>query len=305
MIAPGLLVAATGVGAGDLATAGYAGSHLGVTILWAVAVGALLKFVLNEGLARWQLVTGETLLQGAIKRLGPIVIVVFLAYLLPWSFFVGAALISACGVTADAMLPWFDDRDQAKLVLGAAHSAVGVLVAWVGGFRLFERIMATCIVVMFVTVVLTAVMISPDWGAVARGLFVPSIPRMAEGGLTWTIALIGGVGGTLTILCYGYWMREHGRRTINEIRTCRIDLGVAYFGTAIFGMAMVIIATGIPLDARGNELIVALAARLEAGLGPAAKWAFLVGAWAAVFSSLLGVWQAVPLIFADVWGGGK
>ena len=26
---------------------------------------------------------------------------------------------------------------------------------------------------------------------------------------------------------------------------------------------------------------------------------FLVGAWAAIFSSLLGVWQAVPLIYAD------
>ncbi len=28
---------------------------------------------------------------------------------------------------------------------------------------------------------------------------------------------------------------------------------------------------------------------------------FLVGAWAAVTSSLLGVWQAVPYIFADTW----
>ena len=50
MIGPGLLVAATGVGAGDLATASIAGSKLGVTILWAVLLGAFLKFVLTEGL---------------------------------------------------------------------------------------------------------------------------------------------------------------------------------------------------------------------------------------------------------------
>ena len=31
------------------------------------------------------------------------------------------------------------------------------------------------------------------------------------------------------------------------------------------------------------------------------RWAFLVGAWGAVFSSLLGVWQSVPYLFADVW----
>jgi len=36
-------------------------------------------------------------------------------------------------------------------------------------------------------------------------------------------------------------------------------------------------------------------------VGPAARWAFLVGAWGAVFSSLLGVWQSVPYLFADCW----
>jgi hypothetical protein len=35
--------------------------------------------------------------------------------------------------------------------------------------------------------------------------------------------------------------------------------------------------------------------------GPLAKWAFLVGAWAAVFTSLFGVWQSIPYLFADLW----
>ena len=70
VIGPGVLVAATGVGAGDLATAALAGGRLGTAILWAVVVGAFLKFVLTEGLARWQLASGQTLLEGAIARLG-------------------------------------------------------------------------------------------------------------------------------------------------------------------------------------------------------------------------------------------
>jgi hypothetical protein len=32
-------------------------------LLWAVAVGAFFKFVLNEGIARWQLATGSTALE--------------------------------------------------------------------------------------------------------------------------------------------------------------------------------------------------------------------------------------------------
>ena len=63
-------MAATGVGAGDLATASIAGSKLGVAVLWAVVLGAFLKFVLTVGLARWHLVRGETLLLGVVGHLG-------------------------------------------------------------------------------------------------------------------------------------------------------------------------------------------------------------------------------------------
>ena len=36
----------------------------------AVVLGAGLKFALNEGLARWQLASGSTLLEGAVRHLG-------------------------------------------------------------------------------------------------------------------------------------------------------------------------------------------------------------------------------------------
>ena len=51
ILGPGLLVAATGVGAGDLATGAFTGSQLGVVVLWAAVVGAGLKYALTEGLA--------------------------------------------------------------------------------------------------------------------------------------------------------------------------------------------------------------------------------------------------------------
>jgi Mn2+/Fe2+ NRAMP family transporter len=88
-LAPGILIAATGVGAGDLITASIAGSRVGLTILWAVLVGAVLKWVLNEGLARWQMATGTTLLEGWVDRLGGWVQWVFLLYLIPWTLATG------------------------------------------------------------------------------------------------------------------------------------------------------------------------------------------------------------------------
>jgi hypothetical protein len=48
--------------------------------------------------------------------------------------------------------------------------------------------------------------------------------------------------------------------------------------------------------------LVTLSDRLVDSLGTFGRWVFLVGALGAVFSSLLGVWQAVPYLFADLWG---
>jgi Mn2+/Fe2+ NRAMP family transporter len=310
VIALGILVTATGVGAGDLATAAFAGNKLGTAVLWAVLLGAFLKFVLNEGLMRWQLATGETLLEGAVHHLGVMVPIVFLPYLLLWSFFVGSALMSACGVTMHAIWPIFDDPDRSKVVFGIAHGLLGLVLVLLGGFPLFERVMTVCIGFMFVCVLLTAILVCEDWGAVIQGMVVPRIPADVHGtltsavstdGLRWTIALMGGVGGTLTVLCYGYWMREKGRRSPGNIKTCRIDLGFAYLATAVFGLAMVIIGSTIQVEGKGARLVVNLADKLAEPLGDIGRWTFLIGAWGAVFSSLLGVWQAVPFIFTDFY----
>ena len=300
IVGPGILVAATGVGAGDLATGALAGSKLGVAVLWAVLLGAGLKFLLNEGLARWQLATGSTLLEGCTVHLGRAVQWCFLAYLLIWSFFVGSALMSACGATGHAIRPLFTPEID-KILYGLLHSAVAVVLVRLGGYRLFEKVMSVCIAVMFVVVVVTAVRLAPSWARIGAGLVLPTIPDLRGEGLPWTVALMGGVGGTLTILCYGYWIREEGRQGVEDVKTCRIDLAVGYTMTAVFGIAMVIIGSTIEVEGGGTRLIVNLAAQLRAVLGPTAQRAFLIGAWGAIFSSLLGVWQSVPYLFADFY----
>ena len=300
LVGPGLLLAASGVGAGDLAGAAFAGMRVGTVILWAALCGAFFKFVVTEGLARWQLATGTTLLEGAVLRLGQPVLWLFLVYLLTWTLGVGSSLMSACGVATHALIPIFADASQGKLVWGIGLSIVGVGLVWWGSFRFIERLMGLLVVVMVVVVLVTSLLVGPNWSAVFQGLVWPTIPNQPDG-VEWTLALMGGIGGTLTVLCYGYWIREEGRTGTEDLRLCRIDLALSYFVMALFGVAMVIIATGMTLSGSGATLLVDLAARLEASSGYAARLLFLAGAWAAVFSSLLGVWQAAPYLFADAW----
>src|SRR5690606_37836047 len=148
-----------------------------------------------------------------------------------------------------------------------------------------ERVMQVCIAVMFVTVVVTSVLLWPGTGAVLEGIFVPRIPDGGGEGLAWTIALIGGVGGTLTVLCYGYWLREEGRTRPEDLPACRVDLASGYLMTALFGMAMVIVGSSIEVEGEGTELLVRLSDRLVDVMGPTGKWLFLVGTFGAVWSS--------------------
>ena len=89
---PGLVVAATGIGSGDVVSATVGGANYGVILLWAIAAGAFFKFVLQEGIARWQLATGKTAVEGWAEYLPAWVKWYFGVYLVIWTVSVSASL---------------------------------------------------------------------------------------------------------------------------------------------------------------------------------------------------------------------
>lgn len=291
-LGPGFVVAATGVGAGDLIAAAAAGQSFGLSVLWVVALGALFKAFLNEGVSRWQLATGTTLIEGWIRHLPAWVSWYFMAYLCLWGFLVAAALVSACGVAAHTLVPALSVQAWAIL-----HSLAGAAIVWVGRYALFEAVMKCLIAAMFVVVIACAIWIGAPIETFFSGLLVPSIP---EGSTKLLLGVMGGVGGSATLLCYGYWIREKGWSGERMQKRTWVDLASAYTLTGLFGIALIVIAsTAKPGDASGTALILALSDRLSDFLGPVGKSAFLIGFWCAVFSSLLGVWQGVPYLFSN------
>jgi Mn2+/Fe2+ NRAMP family transporter len=140
-------------------------------------------------------------------------------------------------------------------------------------------------------------------GDALQGLLLPTIPAGANANV---LSLIGGIGGSVTMLSYNYWMREEGMRGSGWLSYVRGDVGVAYIFTAIFGMAIMLIANTaffVPGVALTNaEAVPRMAAFLGSVLGPFGVWAYGLGFWAAVFASLLGVWQSVPYLYADIYG---
>lgn len=291
---PGLVMAATGLGAGDLIAAAVAGSSYGYLLLWAVLLGAVLKFSLNEGIARWQLSTGHSVLNGIAHHLPIWVSWYFIAFLCLWGFIVAGALMSASGLAAHALFPQLSVG-----AWGAVHGIAGSAIIFLGSYLWLERLMKVSIAVMFFMVIACAFFVTEEFLPLLKGLLTPQIP---SGSLPLVLAIMGGVGGSVTILCYGYWLEEKKWQGSSHLTTSRIDLALAYSLTAIFGIAVIAVAAGAQAEAmKGTKMALALADQLEKLLGPTGKWFFLCGFWAAVFSSLLGVWHGVPRLFKDSW----
>ena len=299
LIGPGLMVAATGVGAGDLAAATVGGANFGLVLIWAIVLGAFFKFVLTEGIARWQLATDTTVMEGWGQHLPGWIKVYFGAYMILWTMAVSAALANACGLGISNLTGGAISTAWGAVI----HSLVGCAFVWFGGFRGFEKIMKLLIGLMVFTIVLCAVLTFNDVAGTLRGTFVPTIPDGSTGSL---LALIGGVGGTITILSYNYWMREEKMSGAAYLKYVRADLIVAYTVTAVLAIAVLLLAnqaffvSGVELNSA--TVVQQMSASLGNTLGPFGSFAYSIGFWGAVFSSLLGVWQGVPYMFADFYG---
>lgn len=295
---PGLVVAATGIGSGDVVSATVGGARYGVMLLWAIAAGAFFKFVLQEGIARWQLATGKTALEGWADHLPAWVKWYFVVYLVLWTVAVSASLTNATGLGIANLTGGAISQSWGAV----AHSLIGFAFVFLGGYDSFEKLMKLLVAVMGFSILFCAVFTMGDPVPAVRGL-LPAIP-MGSG--TYVLSIIGGVGGSITMLSYNYWMREEGMRGAGYLTYVRGDIAIGYLFTAVFGMSIMLIAndaffrTGVALT--NADAVPRMAAALGNVLGTFGRIAFSVGFWAAVFASLLGVWQSVPYLYADFYG---
>ena len=127
------------------------------------------------------------------------------------------------------------------------------------------------------------------------------VPELSLSNLSYVIAIMGGVGGTLTILSYSYWMQEKKVEGLTGLKTTRTDLKLSYCLTALFSISMIILGAQLK-DYTGDKSMfpIYISELYWKHFGVVGKYIFLLGFWSGVFSSLLGVWQSVPYLFTDL-----
>jgi Mn2+/Fe2+ NRAMP family transporter len=295
LIGPGIVVAATGVGAGDLVATTVAGEQYGYTLLWAAVLGCLIKIALAEATGRWHLATGTTIFDGW-RTMGGWTVSFFAVYIVLWGFVYGATAMSASALPLAALF----EGGPSLRTWGIICGLLGLVCVWFGRYAIIEKIMMGLVGVMFVVVVYLAVRVTPDLGGLVAGLW----PALPDGSVVYTLGLIGGVGGSITLAAYGYWINAKGWTSSGWMATMRLDNRVAYATTGIFVIAMLIVgaellhSAGIAL-ADGDSGLLDLGAVLEDRYGTVTSHLFLIGFFATAFSSVIGVWHGVSLLFAD------
>ncbi|MBU0825422.1 MAG: Nramp family divalent metal transporter [Alphaproteobacteria bacterium] len=295
LVGPGIVVAATGVGAGDLVATLIAGARFGYALLWAAVIGCIVKIALAEATGRYHLATGSTILEGW-RSLGCWTSWYFGIYIILWGFVYGGTAMSATALPLSALFPdvlpfW---------AWGGLSGLLGAAFVLLNRYAIFEAAMKLFIGIMFVVVVGLAILVAPNLGEALGGL----VPRLPDGSVIYTLGLIGGVGGTITLAAYGYWVNAKGWHSPAWMGMMRFDNRVAYIVTGIFVAAMLIVGAELLHAAQislagGDRGLLDLEAVLADRFGPRVATIFLVGFLATTFSSILGVWQGVSLLFAD------
>jgi Mn2+/Fe2+ NRAMP family transporter len=293
-LGPGLIIAATGVGAGDMVSSLAAGSRFGTVLIWAIILGAMLKLAITEGIGRWFLATGTTPMRGMLS-LGRWIKWYVGGYLILLGFIYGAAVTSATALGLNAMFPALSITQWAVVT---AIVCFGLLM--LGSYHFFEALMKALVLAMFVTIIGAAALTTPSAGDIFSGLTF----QVPDGSLLYTLGLIGGVGATITVASYGYWLRDKGWRGPQWMSAMRLDIVVGYVLTPLFMVSMMVLGASLLYGSgqtlSGEEGLVPLAETFADRFGAVARWLLLLGFFSATFTSVLGGWNGFSYMFADI-----
>lgn len=232
LIGPGIVLALASVGASDMVTTLNSGARYGLSLIWVFIVGLVLKYALNEAIARLQLSGDRSFLSHLTEVGGRTFPAILLVAELSIGLFFGAGVCSVSTKILRALFPGLPFGPTFAVVLASA-----VVMLWIGRYSLVEKVMVGFAVLMFLGIVFLAINSVADGAAysAASDTILPSYPAHS---LITVLSLIGGVGGATGIMAYTYFVREkrwHGPAWRTMVRT---DLAISYLLIGIFAVAM-------------------------------------------------------------------
>lgn len=297
-IGPGVVVALTWLGAGDLVDSAVAGGNYGYTLMWAMALALFVRFVFVSIIAKYHLCNrrGESVLSGLkrVHRWMPLFVGVTG---LVFGHIYGSFLVRGLGLASERLLGF-----GAPLAWSALWVTLAAIFVYRGLYRRLEVVFFVFLAMLSVSIVGVAAWSGPDPAAAARGVLLFDLPERqgSYGALLVVTSLIGAVGGSIANLMYPYFMQQKGWRGPRFRRLQLWDLG-AGVGVLVFLNLSVWTIGAEVLHARGETIgsLDDLAKLLTIALGDLGAPIFYIGVFAAVYSSVIGLAMGFGYLFTD------
>ncbi len=319
-IGPGLILAGSIVGTGELIATTHVGAQAGFALLWLVILSCFIKIFTQIELGRYVISSGQTTLAGLRQLPGP-------SFLLPWWWLVMmmavqaqlAAMIGGIGQAVHMAAPGLSSAIAEVLGLAARPelpwavlvTLLTIALLALGTYSVVERA-TILLVVVFTMMTLGCVVLLPwtgisfGWRELASGLSF-QIPSHAIGA---AFAMFGITGvGASELIYYPYWCIEKGyarnvgpqrpddawrRRAQGWLRVMHLDAFLSMIVYTVATLAFYLLGAAVLHQYTGPEglpgtvggMLSMLSRMYMPVLGEkVALWFIVMGAFAVLFST--------------------
>ena len=284
---PALIAVLTWLGAGDVVEAGVAGGNYGYALMWIVVVALAIRFLFVSLIAKYQLCNqrGEGVLDGLVRlnrcyAPGMLVVAVLMGHIYGAYMAVGVgetwAKITGHGRTWQWAIAW---------------SAIALVIAFRPTYRALDIVFKVLLGLLSVSFVGGALWVGPDPVGILRGTFAFALPPQKGpfDSLLLAIGMIGAVGGSIMNLAYPTFIEQKGWRGPAYRRVQMYDFLLAIVVMIVLDLAVWTLgAELVPRTGRTITNLDDLTGLLGEVLGRGGRVLFLLGVFAAVFTSIVG-----------------
>ncbi len=329
-IGPGIVVAGSVIGSGELINTPVQAAKFGFVLLWAVLLSCVIKYFAQVELARHCLVHNRSTIQALNELPGPkwrgtswTALLYMVGYFATMLTIIG--IIGALGGLMHYIWPLPTSAANSIRIWGLLTVILALALLWQGWYRNLEMLVMILVGAFSVSVAVgifliqgTEYRISLD--EIKTGLSF-SLGPDTRGAAYAVVSLMGALGVAANeLFMYPYWILEKGyarelgspdsegwtTRARHWIRTIQLDAGfstalatlvtVAFF---LLGAAVLSRREFVPNE---SEVVRQVSQVYTASYGPWSMWLYLVGAFCTLFSTLVVVVAASGRMWADLFG---
>lgn len=295
-IGPGVLVAAAFIGPGTVTACTLTGVEFGYALLWAMLLSIIATLVLQEMSARLGIITQRGLADVIKQELRTPWILTLVIGIILGAIVIGNAAYEAGNIGGATL--------GLEAIFGTEYNAIypfiigglAFLLLYLGSYKTLEKVFVSLVLVMSISFLLTAIITKPDFGAIMKGLFIPSTP---SGSVLTIIALVGTTVVPYNLFLHASLVSEKWKSK-NDLKSAKRDTFISIALGGLVSMSIIIAAAAIP----GEEVkgVMDLAKGLEPLYGESAKYFMGIGLFAAGVTSAITAPLAAAYVANSCFG---